>query len=45
MIGDYGPFDDDDDGSFEKIQYGKGFHMIYSVYMSYVKHLNPANKE
>jgi hypothetical protein len=36
--------DDDDDVYLEKLQYGEGFHIIYSVYMSYVKHINPANK-
>jgi hypothetical protein len=36
--------DDDDDVYLESLQYGKGFHIIYSVYMSYVKHINPANE-
>jgi hypothetical protein len=35
--------DDDDDVYLEKLQYGKGIHIKYSVYMSYVKHINPAN--
>jgi hypothetical protein len=35
--------DDDDDVNFEQLQYGKGFHIIYSVKMSYVKHTNSAN--
>jgi hypothetical protein len=36
--------ENDDDVNLEKLQYGKGFHIICSVYMSYVKHINLANK-
>jgi hypothetical protein len=36
--------DVDDDVYLEQLQYGKRFHVIYSVYMSYVKHINPANE-
>jgi hypothetical protein len=34
---------DDDDVYLEKLQYGEGFHVIYSVNMYYLKHINPAN--
>jgi hypothetical protein len=36
--------DDDDDDVYVEYYSGKGFHINYSVYMSYVKHINPANK-
>jgi hypothetical protein len=36
-------YDDDDDVYLEYYS-GKGFHINYSVYMSYVKHINPANE-
>jgi GTPase SAR1 family protein len=36
LVGD----DDNDDDAYLRLQYGKGFHNL--VYMSYVKHINPA---
>jgi hypothetical protein len=36
--------DDDDDDVYLEYYSGKRFHINYSVYMSYVKHINPANK-
>jgi hypothetical protein len=36
--------DDDDDDVYLEYYSGKGFHINYSVYTSYVKHINPANK-
>jgi len=36
-------FDDNDDVYLEYYS-GKGFHINYSVYMSYVKHINSSNK-
>jgi hypothetical protein len=35
---------DDDNDVYIEYYSGKGFHINYSVYMSYVKHINPANK-
>jgi hypothetical protein len=32
----------DDDDVYLRLQHGKGFHNL--VYMSYVKHINPASK-
>jgi hypothetical protein len=32
----------EDDDVYIRLQYGKGFHNL--VYMSYVKHINPASK-
>jgi hypothetical protein len=34
--------DDDDDDFYLRLQYGKRFHNL--VYMSYVKHVNPASR-
>jgi hypothetical protein len=34
--------DDDDDDVYLRLQHGKGFHNL--VYMSYVKHIDPASK-
>jgi hypothetical protein len=33
----------DDDDVYFRLQHGKEFHNL--VYMSYVKHINPSNKE
>jgi hypothetical protein len=35
--------DDNDDYVYLRLQHGKGFHNL--VYVSYVKHINPSNKE
>jgi hypothetical protein len=35
---------DDDDDVYLEYYSGKGFHINYSVYMSYVKHINSSNK-
>jgi hypothetical protein len=32
----------DDDDVYLRLQHGKGFHNL--VYMSYIKHINPASK-
>jgi hypothetical protein len=38
-------YDDDDDNDVYLEYYSaKGFHINYSVYMSYVKHVNSSNK-
>jgi hypothetical protein len=34
----------DDDDVYLEYYSGKGFHINYSVYMSYVKHINSSNK-
>jgi hypothetical protein len=34
--------DDDDDDVYLRLQHGIGFHNL--VYMSYVKHINPAKR-
>jgi hypothetical protein len=34
----------DDDDVYLKYFSGKGFHINYSVYISYVKHINSSNK-
>jgi hypothetical protein len=39
-----GPDDDDDDDVYLEYYSGKGFHINYSVYMSYVKHIDSSNK-
>jgi hypothetical protein len=36
--------DDDDDDIYFEYYSGKGFQINYSVYMSYVKHINLSNK-
>jgi hypothetical protein len=38
------PMDDDDDDVYLEYYSGKEFHINYSVYMSYVKHINSSNK-
>jgi hypothetical protein len=35
---------DDDDDVYLEFYSGKGFHRNYSVYVSYVKHINSSNK-
>jgi hypothetical protein len=35
---------DDDDDVYVEYYSGKGFPINYSVYMSYVKHINSSNK-
>jgi hypothetical protein len=35
-------YDDDDDDVYLRLQHGKGLHNL--VYISYVKHINPASK-
>jgi hypothetical protein len=37
-----GDDDNDDDDFYLRLQHGKGFHHL--IYMSYVKHINPASK-
>jgi hypothetical protein len=34
----------DDDDVYLEFYSGKGFHINYSVYMSYVKHINSSSK-
>jgi hypothetical protein len=40
--GDNDSDSEDDDDVYLRLQHGKGFHNL--VYMSYVKHINPASK-
>jgi hypothetical protein len=35
---------DDDNDVYLEYDSGKGFHINYSVYISYVKHINSSNK-
>jgi hypothetical protein len=35
---------DDDNNIYLKDDSGKGFHINYSIYKSYVKHINSSNK-
>jgi hypothetical protein len=41
-IGNNAVVGDDNDDVYLRLQHGRGFHNL--VYMSYVKHINPASK-